>query len=38
MFDLATQEDMDELRRTISRLEDELNTVRNAEAGKTEKN
>lgn len=28
LFDLATQEDMDELRRTISRLEDELSTLK----------
>lgn len=28
MFDLATQDDMDELRRTISRLEDELSTLK----------
>ena len=30
MFDLATQEDMDELRRTIARLEDELAAAKNA--------
>ena len=28
MFDLATQEDMDELRRTISRLEETISTLK----------
>jgi polyhydroxyalkanoate synthesis regulator phasin len=29
MFDLATQEDMDELRRTVSRMEEELSSLKN---------
>jgi len=33
MFDLATQEDMDELRRTIARLEE---TIRTLKGGKTD--
>jgi hypothetical protein len=36
MFDLATQEDMDDLRRTISRMEDELSAVKASGAKKKE--
>ena len=34
MFDLATREDMDELRRTISRMEDTIESMKGAEGDK----